>query len=125
MRSFLPLFASLLLAAMPLPVQSKTAPVKGAVQGTATIGKGVVRGAGQTGVGVARGTGTVVRSTARGVGCVVTLGTRCSPRALTSQVTGFPCEPEKPSARGAAVPPSIGNVGGYAFVPIMESEASH
>ena len=79
MRLFLPLVASLLLAAMPLPVQSKTAPVKGAVQGTATatVGKGVVRGAGQTGVGVARGTGTVVRSTARGVGCVVTLGTRC------------------------------------------------
>ena len=77
MRLFLPLVASLLLAAMPLPVQSKTAPVKGAVQGTATVGKGVVRGAGQAGVGVARGTGTVVRSTARGVGCVVTLGTRC------------------------------------------------
>ena len=77
MRLFLPLVASLLLAAMPLSVQSKTAPVKGAVQGTATVGKGVVRGAGQTGVGVARGTGTVVRSTARGVGCVVTLGTRC------------------------------------------------
>ena len=33
MRLFLPLVASLLLAAMPLPVQSKTAPVKGAFKG--------------------------------------------------------------------------------------------
>jgi hypothetical protein len=32
MRLFLPLVASLLLTAMPLPVQSKTAPVKSAVQ---------------------------------------------------------------------------------------------
>ena len=77
MRLFLPLVASLLLAAMPLPVQSKTAPVKGAVQGTATVGGNRLERAGQTGVGVARGTGTVVRSTARGVGCVVTLRTRC------------------------------------------------
>jgi hypothetical protein len=76
MRLFLPLVTSLLLAAMPLPVQSKTAPVKGAVQGTA-VGTGVVRGAGQAGVGVARGAGTVVRSTARGVGCIVRLGNRC------------------------------------------------
>ena len=75
MRLFLPLVASLLLAAMPLPVQSKTAP--GAVQGTATATTGVVRGASQAGVSVARGTGTVARSTARGVGCIVTLGTRC------------------------------------------------
>ena len=61
MRLFLPLVASLLLAAMPSPVQSKTAPVKGAVQGTATVGNGSDRR------GVARGAGTVVRSTGRGV----------------------------------------------------------
>jgi hypothetical protein len=77
MRLVLSLAATLLLAAMPLPAKSKTAPVKGAVQGTATAGKGLVRGAGQAGVGVARGAGTVARSTGRGVRCIVTLGNRC------------------------------------------------
>jgi len=77
MRLLLPIVASLLLAAMPLPAQSKTAPIQGAVHGTATAGKGVVRGAGQAGVGIARGAGTVVRSTARGTRCVVTPGNRC------------------------------------------------
>jgi hypothetical protein len=77
MRLTLPLFAALLIAAVPSPGESKTQPVKGAVQGTATVGKGVVRGAGQVGVGVARGAGTVVRSTGRGLRCVVTLGNRC------------------------------------------------
>ena len=77
MRMTLPLFAALLIAAMPLPVQSKTAPVKGAVQNTAKVGSGVVRGAGQAGVGVARGTVTVARSTGKGLRCIVTLGTRC------------------------------------------------
>jgi hypothetical protein len=75
--TFFTFLAVLLIAAMPLPVQSKTAPVKGAVQGTATVGKGVVRGAGQAGLGVARGTVTVARSTGRGLRCVVTLGNRC------------------------------------------------
>ena len=77
MRLFLPLVATLLLAAMPLPVQSKTTPVKGVAEGTITAGKGVVRGAGQAGVGVARGASTVARSTGRGLRCFVTLGNRC------------------------------------------------
>ena len=82
MRLFLPLVATLLLAAMPLPVQSKTTPVNGVAEGTTTAGKGVVRGAGQAGVGVAgvgvaRGASTVARSTGRGLRCIVTLGNRC------------------------------------------------
>ena len=76
MRLFLPLVATLLLAAM-LPVQSKTTPVNGVAEGTTTAGKGVVRGAGQAGVGVARGASTVARSTGRGFRCIVTLGNRC------------------------------------------------
>ena len=77
MRLFLPLFASLLLAAMPLPAESKTAPVRGVAQGTAQVGVGVVRGAGQAGVGVVRGAGNVARSTGRGLRCIATLGNRC------------------------------------------------
>jgi hypothetical protein len=68
--------AALLFAAMTLPLQAAQ-PVKGAVQGTATVGKGVVKGAAQAGTGVVRGAGTVARSTGRGVLCVVTLGNRC------------------------------------------------
>ena len=56
---------------------AETAPVKGAVKGTATVGKGVVKGAGQAGAGVVRGTGTAVRSTGRGLWCILTLGNRC------------------------------------------------
>ena len=77
MRLLLSLLATLLLAATPLPAESKTAPVRGVVQGTAHVGTGVVRGAGQAGVGVARGAGTVARSTGRGLRCVVSLGNRC------------------------------------------------
>jgi hypothetical protein len=77
MRLSLPLIAALLIAAMTLPVESKTVPARGAVQGTATVGKGVVRGAGQAGLGVARGAGTIARSTGRGLRCVVTIGNRC------------------------------------------------
>ena len=63
MRLFLPLVATLLLAAMPLPVQSKTAPVKGVVQGTATAGKASL-GAPATPAWVsARSAPTVARST--------------------------------------------------------------
>ena len=47
--TFFTFLAALLIAAMPLPAQSKAAPVKGTVQGTATVGKGIVRGAGQAG----------------------------------------------------------------------------
>ena len=77
MRLFLPLLATLLIAAMPLPADSKTGPLRGVAQGTAQVGVGVARGAGQAGVGVARGAATVARSTGRGVRCVVTLGNRC------------------------------------------------
>jgi hypothetical protein len=77
MRATFFILAALLIAAMPLPVQSKTAPVKGAVQGTTAVGKGIVRGAGQAGLGVARGTVTVARSTGRGLRCIVTLGNPC------------------------------------------------
>jgi hypothetical protein len=70
------LLAALLLAAMTLPAAAAK-PVKGAVQGTATVGKGVVKGAAQAGTGVVRGAGTVARSTGRGFLCVVTLGNRC------------------------------------------------
>ena len=59
MRLILPLLATLLLAAMPLPADSKTGHVWGVAQGTAQAGVGVVRGAGQAGVGVARGATTV------------------------------------------------------------------
>lgn len=45
--TFFTFLAALLIAAMPLPAQSKAAPVKGTVQGTATVGKGIVRGAGR------------------------------------------------------------------------------
>ena len=76
MRLSLPLIAALLIAAMTLPVESKTAPAR-ARPGTATVGKGVVRGAGQAGLGVARGAGTIARSTGRGLRCVVTIGNRC------------------------------------------------
>jgi hypothetical protein len=69
--------AALLIAAMTLPVQATTQPVKGAVHGTATAATGVAKGAGQAGVGVAKGTVTVARSTGRGVLCIVTLGNRC------------------------------------------------
>lgn len=68
---------SVILAGMTLPMCAETAPVKGAVKGTATVGKGVVQGAGQAGAGVVRGTGTVVRSTGRGLWCILTLGNRC------------------------------------------------
>jgi hypothetical protein len=77
MTLFRPLLCAIVLAGMTLPVQAETAPVKGAVKGTATVGKGVVKGAGQAGVGVAKGAGTVVRSTGRGLLCIVTLGNRC------------------------------------------------
>jgi hypothetical protein len=77
MRVSLPFLAALLIVAMTLPVQSRIAPVKGAVQGTGTVGKGVVRAAGQAGVGVARGASTAARSTGRGLRCIVTLGGRC------------------------------------------------
>jgi hypothetical protein len=77
MRLSLPLVCALLLAGLSLPALAETAPVKGAVKGTATVGKGVVKGAGQAGVGVARGAGTAVRSTGRGLLCIVTLGNRC------------------------------------------------
>jgi hypothetical protein len=77
MRLSLPLVGALLLAGLSLPALAETAPVKGAVKGTATVGKGVVKGAGQAGVGVARGAGTAVRSTGRGLLCIVTLGNRC------------------------------------------------
>jgi hypothetical protein len=75
--TFFTFLAALLIAAMPLPAQSKAAPVKGTVQGTATVGKGIVRGAGQAGLGVARGTVTVARSTGSGLRCIATLGNRC------------------------------------------------
>jgi hypothetical protein len=68
--------AALLIAGMSLPLHAAQ-PVKGAVQGTATVGKGVVKGAAQAGTGVVRGAGTVAKSTGRGVLCVVTLGNRC------------------------------------------------
>jgi hypothetical protein len=77
MRFFLPLLAGLFVVATTLPVESGPRPVKGAVQGTATVGKGVVKGAGQAGKGIVRGTGTAVRSTGKGLRCIVTLGTRC------------------------------------------------
>ena len=75
--TFFTFLAAPLIAAMPLPAQSKAAPVKGTVQGTATVGKGIVRGAGQAGLGVARGTVTVARSTGSGLRCIATLGNRC------------------------------------------------
>jgi hypothetical protein len=68
---------SVILAGMTLPALAETAPVKGAVKGTAKVGKGVVKGAGQAGAGVIRGTGTGVRSTGRGLWCILTLGNRC------------------------------------------------
>jgi hypothetical protein len=74
MRLSLPLVCALLLAGLSLPALAETAPVKGAVKGTAIVGKGVGKGAGQAGVGVARG---AVRSTGRGLLCIVTLGNRC------------------------------------------------
>jgi hypothetical protein len=77
MRLSLPLLAAVVIAAMTLPVQATTQPVKGAVHGTTTVAKGVAKGAGQAGVGVARGTVTVARSTGRGLLCIVTLGNRC------------------------------------------------
>jgi hypothetical protein len=77
MRSSRLLLLAIILAAMTLPVQAETAPVKGAVKGTATVGKGVVKGAGQAGAGVVRGTGTAVKSTGRGLWCILTLGNRC------------------------------------------------
>lgn len=77
MRLSLSLLAAILVAGMTLPVQAGPKPVKGAVQGTATVGKGVVRGAGQAGTGVVKGTGTAVRSTGRGLRCIFTLGNRC------------------------------------------------
>ena len=77
MKLILPLAASLLLFAVPTYGYSKTAPVKAAVQGTATAGKGLVRGAAQAGRGVATGAGTVFRSALRGGRCIVTLGNRC------------------------------------------------
>jgi hypothetical protein len=49
MRLFFPLLATLLLATLPLPAESKTAPVRGVAQGTAQVGAGIVRGAGQAG----------------------------------------------------------------------------
>ena len=89
MRTFLSLFAALAIAGLAVPAAyAETAPVRGAVKGTATVGKGVVRGAGQAGEGVvrgagkvgsgvARGTGTAVKSTGRGLRCIFTLGNRC------------------------------------------------
>jgi hypothetical protein len=77
MRFFLQLLAGLFVVATTFPVNAGPKPVKGAVQGTATVGKGVAKGAGQAGKGVVRGTGTVVRSTGKGLRCIVTLGNRC------------------------------------------------
>jgi hypothetical protein len=77
MRTSRLLLLAIILAGMTLPVQAETAPVKGAVQGTATVGKGVVKGASQAGAGVVRGTGTAVKSTGRGLWCILTLGNRC------------------------------------------------
>lgn len=74
---FRPLLCALVLASMTLPAWAETAPVRGAVKGTATVGKGVVKGTGQAGAGVAKGTGTVVKSTGRGLRCIFTLGNRC------------------------------------------------
>ncbi|MGI8725862.1 MAG: hypothetical protein ACR2J1_11065 [Methyloceanibacter sp.] len=77
MRLTLPLLAAVLVAGTILPAHAETKPVKGAVQGTATIGKGVAKGAGQVGTGVVKGTGTAVKSTGRGLRCIFTLGNRC------------------------------------------------
>jgi hypothetical protein len=77
MRAVRLLLFATLLAGMTLPVQAETAPVKGAVKGTATVGKGVVKGTAQAGAGVARGAGTAARSTGRGLWCILTLGNRC------------------------------------------------
>jgi predicted secreted protein len=77
MRAMSALIASIAIAAMALPAHAETAPIKGAVKGTAQVGKGVVKGAGQAGAGVARGTGTAVKSTGRGLWCILTLGNRC------------------------------------------------
>jgi hypothetical protein len=72
----LSLLAALLVAVLALPAEAAR-PVKGAVQGTASVAKGVAKGAGQAGVGIVRGTRTAVRGTARGLRCIVTLGNRC------------------------------------------------
>ena len=77
MRAVRLLLFATLLTGMTLPVQAETAPVKGAVKGTATVGKGVVKGTAQAGAGVARGAGTAARSTGRGLWCILTLGNRC------------------------------------------------
>jgi len=71
MRLSLPLVCAITLSSATLPALAETAPVRGAVKGTATVGKGVVKGAGQAGVGVARSTRTVVRRTDRGFLCIV------------------------------------------------------
>jgi hypothetical protein len=89
MRPLLSLFVAMTIAGVAVPAAyAETAPVRGAVKGTATVGKGVVQGAGQAGEGVvrgagkvgsgvARGTGTAVKSTGRGLRCIFTLGNRC------------------------------------------------
>jgi hypothetical protein len=77
MRAMSALIVSIAVAMTALPAYAETAPVKGAVKGTATVGKGVVKGTAQAGAGVVRGTGTAVKSTGRGLWCIITLGNRC------------------------------------------------
>ncbi|MGH6865166.1 MAG: hypothetical protein ACREDO_03075 [Methyloceanibacter sp.] len=77
MRPSLPILAGLLIAGMTLPLQAETAPIKGAVQGTAQAGKGIVKGTAQAGKGVVKGGGTAVKQTGKGLWCIVTLGNRC------------------------------------------------
>jgi hypothetical protein len=76
-RLSLSFIAALAIALMTVPAHADPKPVKGAVQGTATVGKGVVQGGAQAGKGVVRGGSTVVKSTGKGLRCIVTLGTRC------------------------------------------------
>ena len=70
------LLAVLIFVGMSAPALA-AAPVKGAVQGTATAAKGVGEGAVQAGRGVARGTVTAAKGVGRGAACVFTLGRRC------------------------------------------------
>jgi hypothetical protein len=77
----LSLLASLMIAAIALPVGAQAGPVRAVAAGTTTAvvvtGKTAVRGTAVVGRTAVRGTATAARATGRGVVCVATLVHRC------------------------------------------------